>query len=513
MTESKLTLLTTPWDLGGKGKFRDDLTIEQDAGRAAVMEFLTVMAKESSSGKLVPLTSVDPTLTPAFLTCGAIDGTAAEFAAVTDAELSITVDGVVIDLADMDMSGLDSVSDTPGYLTCAALAVALPIFQAEADAQFGITIDGILTNVTCDFSGLDTEADVPGSLQCGANGANLGAWQAVGDGAFNVTVNGVVINITGCVFTSIVDLSDVAAVINEVALGRFTVLYDHTADTFAIVSNTTGETSIVTVLSAPGAGTDISGAGFLDGQTGAGGGVPTAGTGGEGTAQTVQDIINAELVGLGFCYYDGDQFIFVSRTAGELSTVGVLTAGTGGTDVSGAGFLNGAAGAATAGTGGEGLYESISDIINAHAEGRFTCEFNGDAFVFISPTAGLPASSISVLSDPAAGGTDISGVGFLNGITAVGTVTAATGSDGTDKPAGIYMGNEITAAALVAGDIDDQPLLIGSDKMIDEDMIVLENSLTLADVVVATGRTIREELELMGIYPRKSINDQQIQPI
>jgi hypothetical protein len=49
--------------------------------------------------------------------------------------------------------------------------------------------------------------------------------------------------------------------------------------------------------------------------------------------------------------------------------------------------------------------------------------------------------------------------------------------------------------------------------MIDEDLIVLENSLTLASVVIATGKTIRQELELLGIYPRKSVNSQQIQPI
>lgn len=512
--QSTETQNTEGFWLSGDYKWKDSETFLQDAGRAAVLAKFTAVARRSSDLKLVPLTDLSPALTSAFMTCGAIDGTAAEFAAVTDAELSIDVNGETIELADMDMSGLDSVLDTPGYLTCAALAVGLPIFQAEADAQFGITIDGILKNITCDFSGLDTEADVPGSLQCGANGANLGAWQAVGDGAFNVTVNGVVIQITGCVFTSIVDLSDVAAVINEVALGRFTVLYDHTADTFAIVSNTTGETSIVTVLSAPAGGTDISGAGFLDGQTGAGGGVPTAGTGGEGTAQTVQDIINAELVGLGFCYLDGDQFIFVSRTAGELSSVAVLSAGTGGTDVSGAGFLNGAAGAATAGTGGEGLFESISGIINAHAEGRFTCFFNGDAFVFMSPTAGLPGSSISVLSDPAAGGTDISGVGFLNGKTAVGTVTAATGQASTAVPIGIFVGEAIAAADLVAGDVTDQVVAeYGDPATFDVDKLILENSLDIDDVVQSTGKTIRQHLTEIGLIASTTDEIFQAQPL
>ena len=489
-------------------KRQDDATIAQDGSRAAVLEQYTLMAKVASTQKWTPLIAVDPTLTGANMICGAIGGTLAEFAALTDGEFSIDVDGVTIDLEDLDFSGIDTVLDTPGHMTTGAIGGTLPEFQAVTDGQFGIAFDGqaAIQVGGLDFSGLDTEADVPGSLQCGANGANLGAWQAVADGAFNVTVNGVVINITGCAFTSIVDLSDVAAVINEVALGRFTVLYDHTADTFAIVSNTTGETSIVTVLSAPGAGTDISGAGFLDGQTGAGGGVPTGGTGGEGTAQTIPDIINAALVGRGFCYLNGDAFVFVSRIAGEVSAVSDLTAGTAGTDISGAGFLNGLAGTNVAGTGGEGLLESIAEIINASAAGRFTCYFDADAFVFVSPGFGTD-SIVTVLSAVSGGGgTDISGAGFLNGLTGTGTPTAGTGGTGVDIPQGIYMGEEITAAALVAGDVVDAPIIIFG-VIIDEDKLVLEASLDLDDVVGAGdpgAKTIRDILRGISIIPRST---------
>ena len=75
------------------------------------------------------------------------------------------------------------------------------------------------------------------------------------------------------------------------------------------------------------------------------------------------------------------------------------------------------------------------------------------------------------------------------------------------------MGDDIAAATIVAGDITNQDLLIGADKMIDEDLIILENSLTLASVISATGLTIRQHLQNIGIYPRKSTNAQQIQPI
>ena len=361
----------------------DDAIIIQDAGRSAVLEQFTLMAKIAASGKWTPLLAVDPTLTGANMVCGAIGGSLVDFAALSDGEFAISIDGVAMDIEDLD------------------------------------------------FTGLDTAQDVPGSLQCGANGANLAAWQAVADGAFNVTVNGLVINITGCAFTSIVDLSDVAAVINEVALGRFTVLYDHTADTFAIVSNTTGETSTVTVLSAPGAGTDISGAGFLDGQTGAGGGVPTAGT------------------------------------------------------------------------GGEDLNEGIAEIINGAALGRFFCSFNGDAFVFTSQERGTD-SVVTVLSAVSGGaGTDISGASYLNGLTGIGTATAGTGGTGVDVPQGIYMGDDILAATLVAADVIDLPILLRG-AMFDEDKLVLESSLDLDDVVGAGdpgSKTIRDILIDRNLVP------------
>ncbi len=636
MTESKLTNATFPWDLGGRGKVRDDLTVEQDGARAAVLEFLTVMANKSSVEKLVPLIDVDPTLTFANMVCGAIGGTAAEFSALADAEFAITVDGVLTNIIGLDLTGLDTVLDTPGYMTCGAIGGTLAEFAAAgANCQFGLTVDGVLMNITADFSGLDSVADTAGYLTCGAIGAALPAWAAVNDAQFGITldgqaeiqvgpidysgldteadtagfftcgvngdiianwdgladasfsivVNGVAFDTGQMNLTTCVTFGDVVNVINFFLEGVATIEYSWNTNIFRFVSNTTGEPSIVAEPGAPAGGTDISGAAWLN----APGGAATAGAGGEGTGQTIQDITNAALIADGaaaFCYYNGDAFVFVSqtrgetsevadltaggvgtdvsgagffnglagvnvqgaggenlgqnisdtinaasqgrftchfsgdafiftsRTAGELSTVSDLVAGAGGVDVSGAGFLNGLAGVNVQGTGGEGLYESISEIINAQAAGRFTVDFDGDAFVFYSPTPGLPGGVITVLTAVVAGtGTDISGAGFLNGLVGIGTVTAATGSDGTDRPAGLFMSKEITAAAIVAGDVDNQVLLVGSDKMIDEDMIVFEGGLSLASVVVATGRTIREELELMGIYPRKSINSQQIQPI
>ena len=136
MTESKLTLLTTPWDLGGQGKYRDDLTIEQDGARAAVLFFLTVMAKEVSSGKLVPLTDVTPALVPGSLACGAIGGTAAEFAAAGSSSFKIGFDGEAVIEVVTELSGLDSVADTPGYMTCGAIGGTLEEFASITETIY-----------------------------------------------------------------------------------------------------------------------------------------------------------------------------------------------------------------------------------------------------------------------------------------------------------------------------------------------------------------------------------------
>jgi len=378
--QARLNNDSTPFILKTMDPIReDDATIIQDAGRAAVLEQFTLMAKIAASGKWTPLLAVDPTLTGANMVCGAIGGSLVDFAALSDGEFAISINGVAMDIEDLDFSGIDTAQDTPGFFTN------------------------------------------------GASGATLAAWQAVTDGAFKVTVNGLEIAISGCDFSSIVDLSDVAAVINYQAEGRFTVVYDHKLDIYQVESDTTGETSTVAAPVAPAAGTDISAAGFL----------------------------------------------------------------------------NAAGGSATAGTGGEDLMENIAEIINGAALGRFFCSFNGDAFVFTSQERGTD-SIVTVLSAVSGGsGTDISGASYLNGLTGIGTATAGTGGTGADLPQGIYMGDDILAATIVAADVVDLPILLRG-AMFDEDKLVLENSLDLDDVVGAGdpgAKTIRDILIDRNLVP------------
>jgi len=204
----------------------------------------------------------------------------------------------------------------------------------------------------------------PASLQCGANGGNLAAYQAVGDGSFKISVDGSLLDITGIVLTGVAALTDIAA------------------------------------------------------------------------------IINIALAGRAFCFYD------------EV----------------------------------------------------------GDSFTFISPKQGLPGSSIGVLTAGSAG-TDISGAGFLNGLSGTGVVTAAAGGDGEDIPAGLYLGQDIATADIVAGDVAGKSILRGKSVELDEDKIVLENGMTFDTVITKTGKTVKSHLADLGIYPVPTQYFQNIQPI
>lgn len=75
---------------------------------------------------------------------------------------------------------------------------------------------------------------------------------------------------------------------------------------------------------------------------------------------------------------------------------------------------------------------------------------------------------------------------------------------------GIFVGSDIAAADLVAGNVVDQPILVGGDALVvDENLITLENSLTLATVVetgTVQARTIEDDLINVGIFAGESIS-------
>ena len=80
----------------------------------------------------------------------------------------------------------------------------------------------------------------------------------------------------------------------------------------------------------------------------------------------------------------------------------------------------------------------------------------------------------------------------------------AAAVDGTAIPQGIYTGDEILAATLVAGDVADRMILV-YDMEFDQGMLVIENALTLATVItVGTTdlRSVKDHLLDHKLLPR-----------
>lgn len=91
--------------------------------------------------------------------------------------------------------------------------------------------------------------------------------------------------------------------------------------------------------------------------------------------------------------------------------------------------------------------------------------------------------------------------------------TDETATDGSAIPLGIYIGPEVAAAALVAGDVVDSPILVGHHITIDVDQLVIENSKLLTTIINATGgadniftQTVKDYLANVGIYTEATID-------
>jgi len=86
--------------------------------------------------------------------------------------------------------------------------------------------------------------------------------------------------------------------------------------------------------------------------------------------------------------------------------------------------------------------------------------------------------------------------------------TDETATDGTAIPLGIYVGDDVTAAALVADDVVDAPVLVGQ-AVIDKNQLVIENSKTLATVItVGTTdiRNVEDHLANIGIFAEDTVD-------
>lgn len=87
--------------------------------------------------------------------------------------------------------------------------------------------------------------------------------------------------------------------------------------------------------------------------------------------------------------------------------------------------------------------------------------------------------------------------------------TDETAVDGTAIAKGIYLGDDIPAADLVAGDVVDSPILIGGCCTVDKDMLTIENSKTLDTVVggaILEKHRVEDDLNEVGIFVEKTVD-------
>lgn len=88
--------------------------------------------------------------------------------------------------------------------------------------------------------------------------------------------------------------------------------------------------------------------------------------------------------------------------------------------------------------------------------------------------------------------------------------TDETAVNGTAIPQGIYLGASITAADIVAGDVEDLQILVGGAACtVDKNQLVIENSKLLTTVItVGTTdlRTVEDHLKNVGIFVEDTID-------
>ena len=92
--------------------------------------------------------------------------------------------------------------------------------------------------------------------------------------------------------------------------------------------------------------------------------------------------------------------------------------------------------------------------------------------------------------------------------------TDETAVDGTATARGIFVGDDVTGAALVAGDVTDVPIYVGGCFTFDAQQLVIENSKLLTTVVggaTTENRTVQDDLESFGMYTELTVDIDELE--
>lgn len=185
-------------------------------------------------------------------------------------------------------------------------------------------------------------------------------------------------------------------------------------------------------------------------------------------------------------------------------------------------------GTADAGNTGDGIVTAVAIALGKLREGIYELECvtavaNGGTFKLTDPGGNIIANDLLMTAGAGVdttfivdgmtfaitdGATDfIVGDLFTITATAAGKWTAFEEDEvnGAQIPLGIFLGGDILAATIVAGDVVNNPILVGGNCTIDENQLVIEGTATL-DSILANGKTIRDTLYEIGIFSEDTVD-------
>ena len=235
-----------PFYLGGGDRVtRGQETFAQDAGRSTALAPFTVVAK-NSAGTWTPLSDVDPALSSAYLTCGALAGNLAAWQAVTDGEFAITVDGIAIDVTGLDFSGIAALTEIPAVINSDAAVTG--VFKV-------VDVDGVAGSMRIESlkqgtpnSSITVTSAVSGGTGTDISAGTTGLNGADGTGTVTAATGDLYTTIPAGIYigTSIAAASLVAGTVTkkQVLVGGFPVYVDKNQLVF---ENSQALTSVVKV--------------------------------------------------------------------------------------------------------------------------------------------------------------------------------------------------------------------------------------------------------------------------
>lgn len=86
-----------------------------------------------------------------------------------------------------------------------------------------------------------------------------------------------------------------------------------------------------------------------------------------------------------------------------------------------------------------------------------------------------------------------------------------TAVDGSQIPSGIFVGDDIAAASLVAGDVTDQAVYVGGCATFDTQQIVFDDGTSTLATVLENGQTVQDALDSIGLFSELTVDIDELE--